>query len=387
MAVDLPSVNGQGEKEPSSRRRWGGRRLLPIVAIGLVAVAVVWWLCQPPPSWPRRVSVNRGPGAVLALAYAPDGKRLAIHDQKGGLTLLDPATGELRTVVTPDAKGGLLTFSREGGILASGQLYFGHTIEVWDMATCQPIAHPEAAADSSLRDIRFSADGSVLLAASTAPSDTVRVETWNTHSWQRSSVLNITKPGSNYAEISPDGSILATGTIGGEVAFWDIASGQPRGTFQGLNAWVRAVAFSPDGKTLAFGQYANGSQALFDQPGTVWLLEVPTGRLRARLQAHAWHLAFSPDGHTLMAAGAQAYNTSLNRLPPRLKSLLKAYLGIDVKRHQELMSWDLTQLRQTAVLVDPDTPFSRMAFAPDGRSLATSFNDGSIVLWDVPDKR
>ena len=52
---------------------------------------------------------------------------------------------------------------------------------------------------------------------------------------------------------SPQGDLLAAGTMTGEIRLWDATSGIPLQTFQGHTDWVRSVAFSPDGKTLASG--------------------------------------------------------------------------------------------------------------------------------------
>ncbi len=53
--------------------------------------------------------------------------------------------------------------------------------------------------------------------------------------------------------ISPDGQTLATGGQTSDVTLWGMLDGQSK-TLTGLNGWVNAIAFSPDGKMLATGE-------------------------------------------------------------------------------------------------------------------------------------
>jgi hypothetical protein len=96
---------------------------------------------------------------------------------------------------------------------------------------------------------------------------------------------------------SPDGKMLAsTGWEGQRIRFWDVESGKglldlPCGSGHGV------VAFSPDGKTFAWGSLT----------GEVWLLETASKQLRQKFSGHITFvssLAFSPDGWVLVSASA-----------------------------------------------------------------------------------
>ena len=95
--------------------------------------------------------------------------------------------------------------------------------------------------------------------------------------------------------LSPDGTTLA-GCWGNRVTVWDTSGGSEVREFDGHTAKVEAVAYSPDGATIA--------SASLD--GSVMLWEPDTGSVRVRYDwglgpVHA--LAFAPDGLTLAVAG------------------------------------------------------------------------------------
>jgi RIP homotypic interaction motif/WD domain, G-beta repeat len=58
--------------------------------------------------------------------------------------------------------------------------------------------------------------------------------------------------GTESIAFAPDGTVLATGTLSGNVQLWDVATGEPIGAaLPTAEGEVTALAFSPDGKTLA----------------------------------------------------------------------------------------------------------------------------------------
>ena len=92
---------------------------------------------------------------------------------------------------------------------------------------------------------------------------------------------------------SPDGQTIASGCEDGMARLWDANTGDLRVRPLPHQAWVFAVAFSPDGKTVLTGGR--------DQTARLW--DVATGQpigppLRHRGQV--WAVDFAPDGKSIV---------------------------------------------------------------------------------------
>src|SRR5262249_50249275 len=104
---------------------------------------------------------------------------------------------------------------------------------------------------------------------------------------------------------SPDVGTLAT--VLNEVVLWDAATHKERGVLRTGKDQTYALAFSPDGKTLATGGTRDGEAR--GGRGIVRLWEVTTGKPLGEPLWHpeaVTHVAFNPDGTILATAAKQS---------------------------------------------------------------------------------
>ena len=200
---------------------------------------------------------------------------------------------------------------------------------------------------------------------------------------------------------SPDDKLLASAGIHNAVKLWDAATGRLRATLE-HDTWAAAVAFSPDGKTLATGAAAAGGQ-----PPQLKLWSIETHAPIMSFHGHAgaegiYSVVFSPDGKTLASSAGDSTVTlwDVETGQPITSfqcdhpnpfaiafspdgTLLAAAGGDHDRVLPELKLWNTTTLKLQAKLEGHKYLVTGAAFSPDGRTLASGGVDGSIILWDV----
>jgi WD40 repeat protein len=93
---------------------------------------------------------------------------------------------------------------------------------------------------------------------------------------------------------SRDGKVLAAGSDDGELQVWEVGTGKLLHSLKIGWSDVSNPAFSPDGKLVAAGTYADG---------TVSLVDVQSGKILSQVQVSMFgcgSVAFSPDGKYLV---------------------------------------------------------------------------------------
>ena len=161
-----------------------------------------------------------------------------------------------------------VTFSPDGETLASGSS--DKTVRLWDVRT-RKLRQTLAGHNEMVTTIAFSPDGKTL--ASGSWDKTVRL--WNIQTGKQKTVLRHNGRLHTLA-FSGSGAILASGASDETVRLWNVQTGELKQTLTGNEGPVFAVAFSPDGRTLASGGELDNT--------VVRLWDVQTGKLQKTLK-------------------------------------------------------------------------------------------------------
>jgi len=168
----------------------------------------------------------------------------------------------------------------------------------------------------------------------------------------------------------------------------------------GFSRLVEALVFSLDGTMLVLGAPGEGKP---DQPVDIQLWDTKTGKLQRGFQAHAGGIramALSPDGKTL-ATGSSDLMIKLwdmTRTDPPCKATLMGHAGpvlsvafspdgrrlLSGSEDHSIRLWDVQTGKNLACGQGHQKAVRCVAFLPDGVSVLSGSLDSTIRLWKLP---
>ena len=327
----------------------------------------LWNVADPAHPRPLGQPLTIGSGsAVSAVAFSPDGRTLASGNADGTVRLwnvADPAHPRPLGQPLTSGSGNVVysvAFSPDGRTLASGN--GDGTVRLWnvaDPAHPQPLGQPLTNGSiNAVSAVAFSPDGRTL--ASGNDDGTVRL--WSlpltvlTSATRRCGGVQPRRPHAGQRQRRRHGPAVECRRPRAPPA------ARPAPDHRQRRA-VYAVAFSPDGRTLASGN-DDGTVRLWNvaDPAHPRPLGQPLTSGSRQRHRRPFAVAFSPDGHTLASGSSDGTVRLWNVADPA---------------HPRPLGQPLTSGASNGV--------SAVAFSPDGRTLASGNGDGTVRLWNVAD--
>jgi eukaryotic-like serine/threonine-protein kinase len=200
---------------------------------------------------------------------------------------------------------------------------------------------------------------------------------------------------------SPDGKTIATGGWDNTAQLWDAATGQPIGPR--LEHWgeVFSLAFSPDGKTIMTG--------CKDRPNAARFWDAATGKPIGKPLSYpeaVWVVAFSPDRKTILTGdsdGARLWDAATRELAgkpmPHPGAVSSAAFSPDGKTILTGCTDDTARLWDAGTGQPIGPPIGQplgpsvvawgcsVAFSPHGKTILTGSRDKTARLWDAATRR
>jgi WD40 repeat protein len=168
--------------------------------------------------------------------------------------------------------------------------------------------------------------------------------------------------------LSPDGSILATGSFPENSArFWDVASGRELHELVGPRAQIRGAAFSPDGQFLLTGGGDFGRSA-HDTSLRLW--DVTSGKELRSMNGNThlvWCVAFSPDGQRALSGGVEG--------------IVRLW---DVKSGRELHQFRGHRVVSRGAYGER-ADVRAVLFTPDKAHAVSAGHDRTVRVWKLPE--
>lgn len=351
-----------------------------------------------------QIIVEGNGGAVMAMpvynnaaatALSKDGLLLAAGGQDGIVRLWETATGkELRTIGKAPQAGGAriayygamsMAFAPDGKTLAL-RTQTDQTIKLFDTASGNELRVIGKAGDPKRRvffggasdTLAFSADGKTIATVITELENNQRavptIQLFETESGKDIRTIKIEQAANNFVGVGgiafvPSTNLLAIASFDGTIHFHDVETGKVErklGSAQQPGTYFSTMLFSPDGKSLATRLTNNPS---------IQLWNVADGK---EIRQMGEQQAAAAGGNVQILIGRVGGGTSTTlAFSPDGKQLAEGLPSNSVRL------WEVATGKEVPAVSGHQGGVSNMAVSPDGKVLTTRGLDNTVRQWDI----
>lgn len=274
------------------------------------------------------------------------------------------------------------------GLIATGtgdNTSGGHVIGLWDLRRGEQLS-PLTGHDNRVSCLAVGQKGRLLASGSWDRS----VRLWSLPDGKPLATLQGHSDWVTCLSVSPGGKLLASGSWDQTVRLWSLPGGEELRSLEGHGRWVNCLAISPSGLLASAGEEPQIHVWDLRNLSLVGLLDGHQGPVRA--------MAVTPDGKTLISAGddgivrlwslktaslvqtIQAHDKPIRSMALSPDGKLLATAGDD----RMVKLWSMPGGLPLQELAGHTKTINAMAISPQGRLLASAGEDHKVKLWPSP---
>jgi WD40 repeat protein len=330
---------------------------------------------------------------VCDLAFDPSARRLATVGVDGRASIWEMDSGRRLHTFPVNRDVTAVTFDGNGRRLATGSA--DGPVTIWDSATGRQLQEFRGH-DDKITTVAFSRDGNRL----TTASEDFTARIWSVVTGRTLITLAGHTSTVSWAGFTPDGERIATASADSTARVWDARSGRLLLTLAGHTNPIEGAAFDRTGATLftaswdgtvkiwdASTMHAESIRGLAFKPGNGELLATASADKTVKL----WEVASDRDttcadmtSGTLKAAGQplRGHNDSVGSVAFSPHGDLLATASDD----QTIRLWKVGSSQMVTTLSGHRDIIKDVDWSADGKLLATAASDG-VIIWEVPSGR